>query len=93
MENHMPRASDAYPTTDPTHEAVDELKGRAHEQVDRVGDQAELAAKFAENAAREMNDYARRLRPALERSIKDQPMMTLAGAVAVGLLLGALWRR
>ena len=89
----MTRASGAYPTTDPTHEAVDELKGRAHEQVDRVGDQAERAAKFAENVAREMNGYATRLRPALERSVKEQPMLTLAGAVAVGLLLGALWKR
>jgi len=89
----MTPASNTNPTTDATHDAVDDLKGRAHEQVDRVGDQAERAAKFAENVAREMNGYATRLRPALERSVKDQPMLTLAGAVAVGLLLGKLWKR
>ena len=85
-----PRAA---PTTDPTSEAVEDLKDKAHEKVDRVGDQVERLAASTKQMAREMGDMATQFRPAMERSLKEQPMTTLAGAAVVGFLLGALWKR
>jgi ElaB/YqjD/DUF883 family membrane-anchored ribosome-binding protein len=79
--------------TNPTSEAVEDLKDRAHEKVDRVGEQVERLAASTKQMAREMGDMATQFRPTVERSLKEQPMTTLAGAAIVGFLLGALWKR
>ena len=56
----------------------------------------ELAEKFA-GQAREYGelaqDAASKVKPFLEKSLKEQPMATLAGAAVVAFLLGALWRK
>jgi ElaB/YqjD/DUF883 family membrane-anchored ribosome-binding protein len=41
----------------------------------------------------EAQDAARQVRPFVERSLKDQPMVTLAAAAVIGFVLGALWKR
>lgn len=89
----MTRTSHTTPPTDSTSEAVEDLKDRAHEQVDRLGEQAERLAAGTKTVARELGDMATQFRPAVERSLREQPMTTLAGAAAVGFLLGALWKR
>ena len=47
--------------------------------------------------AREYTDQAqeavKNFKPFVEKSMKEQPMATLAVAAAVGLVLGALWKR
>jgi ElaB/YqjD/DUF883 family membrane-anchored ribosome-binding protein len=50
---------------------------------------AEQARQYGEKA----QDAARQFKPFVERSLKDQPMATLAGAAIVGFVLGALWKR
>jgi hypothetical protein len=87
----MARPNETAP--DPIHEEIQDLKDRAHERVDRFGEQAEFAANFTANLAREMTNYAAQLRPALQRSVKHQPMLTLVGVAVVGFVLGKLWRR
>ena len=56
----------------------------------------ELTEKFAEQA-REYGelaqDAASKVKPFLEKSLKEQPLATLAGAAVVAFLLGALWRK
>jgi ElaB/YqjD/DUF883 family membrane-anchored ribosome-binding protein len=39
-----------------------------------------------------MSEVAGNLKGAVEKSIKGQPMVTLAIATAVGLVLGAVWK-
>jgi ElaB/YqjD/DUF883 family membrane-anchored ribosome-binding protein len=39
-----------------------------------------------------MQDVAGNMKGALDKSIKDQPMATLAVAAAVGFVLGAIWK-
>lgn len=39
-----------------------------------------------------MRDYANQAADMLDESLKVRPLSTLAGAVAVGFLLGAIWR-
>jgi len=85
--------TDTTATNDPAFEAVEDLKDRAHKQVDRVGEQAERLAAGTKTVARELGDMATQFRPAVERSLREQPMTTLAGAAVVGFLLGALWKR
>ena len=43
-------------------------------------------------AHRRMGEVAGNLKGAVDRSVKDQPMATLAVAAAVGFVLGALWK-
>ena len=43
-------------------------------------------------AVRQGNLVAGNVKGAVDKSIKDQPMATLAAAAAVGFMLGALWK-
>jgi ElaB/YqjD/DUF883 family membrane-anchored ribosome-binding protein len=39
-----------------------------------------------------MQEVASNMKTALDRSVKDQPMATLAVAAVVGFVLGAIWK-
>jgi hypothetical protein len=39
-----------------------------------------------------MQEVAGNFKGALDKSIKDQPMATLAGVAIVGFILGAIWK-
>ena len=66
------------------------------DMTDRVAAQVETtAADLAERgreASRSVRDVADNFGTALDRSITRQPMTTLAMAVGVGFVLGALWK-
>jgi ElaB/YqjD/DUF883 family membrane-anchored ribosome-binding protein len=49
----------------------------------------EHAREYADKA----QDAAKEFKPFVEKSLKDQPMATLAGAAVIGFILGALWKR
>ena len=55
------------------------------------------AAEELLNQAREYGskaqDALRNAKPFLERSVKEQPLTTLAALAAVGFVLGALWKK
>ena len=55
-----------------------------------VQDTASKLAEQARQYAGKAQQAAQELKPFVERSLKDQPMATLAGAAVVGFLLGAL---
>jgi ElaB/YqjD/DUF883 family membrane-anchored ribosome-binding protein len=67
--------------------------GRVQNAADAA---AELAGKVVEQT-REYTEQAqeavKNFKPFVEKSMKEQPMATLAVAAAVGLVLGALWKR
>jgi ElaB/YqjD/DUF883 family membrane-anchored ribosome-binding protein len=54
-----------------------------------AGDVSRQAREYGEKA----QDAARQVRPFVEKSLKDQPMTTLAAAAAIGFVLGALWKK
>jgi ElaB/YqjD/DUF883 family membrane-anchored ribosome-binding protein len=66
------------------------------DQMKRVGEQAEnVANRVAEQgraAGEGMQEVAGNVKTALNRSIKDQPMATLAVAAIAGFVLGAIWK-
>ena len=62
-----------------------------------VADQAEqIASRVAEQGrevGNKMQEVAGNLKGAVDKSVKDQPMATLAMAAALGFVLGALWKK
>jgi ElaB/YqjD/DUF883 family membrane-anchored ribosome-binding protein len=73
-----------------------DLKEKASDQLSKAADQVESVANRVAEQGREagerMQEVAGNFKGALDRSIKDQPIATLAGAAVVGFVLGALWK-
>ena len=71
-----------------------ELKDKATEQFKKVADRAEGLAGEAMDQLRDTGagEVAGNLKGAVDKSVKDQPMATLALVAAVGFILGALWK-
>lgn len=67
----------------------DSLAQTAGYKAQNATAQVENAAHDAENSVR---DVANNFGGALDKSLEAQPMTTLAMAVAVGFVLGALWK-
>lgn len=77
-------------------DTMSDLKDKASDQIRRAADTAEgVATRVAEQgrqAAEGVQDVAGNMKGALDKSVKDQPMATLAVAAAVGFILGAIWK-
>jgi ElaB/YqjD/DUF883 family membrane-anchored ribosome-binding protein len=73
-----------------------DLKDKATDQFKKVVDRVEGVASGAADQMREVGDRAGEVagnfKSAVDKSVKDQPMATLAVAAAVGFVLGALWK-
>jgi ElaB/YqjD/DUF883 family membrane-anchored ribosome-binding protein len=73
-----------------------DLKDNAADQFSKAADQVEGAASRVAEQGREagerMQEVAGNFKGALDKSIKDQPMATLAGVAIVGFILGAIWK-
>jgi ElaB/YqjD/DUF883 family membrane-anchored ribosome-binding protein len=81
--------------SDPADKAS-EMKDKATDQFKKVADRLEDVAATASDQMREVTDPAREvasnIKTAVDKSVKDQPMTTLALALAAGFVLGALWK-
>jgi ElaB/YqjD/DUF883 family membrane-anchored ribosome-binding protein len=75
---------------------MSDLKDKATDQFGKAVDQAERVATRVSEQGREagerMQEVAGNFKGALDKSIKDQPMATLASVALVGFVLGALWK-
>ena len=73
-----------------------ELKDIAAEQLAKVAKQVEgvagLVAEQGRDAGERVQAVAGNIKGAVDKSVKDQPMATLAMAVVMGFVLGALWK-
>jgi len=69
--------------------ATDKLKGAGEGAQEMAGKVAEQAREYGDKA----QDAARQIKPFVERSLKEQPMVTLAAVAAIGFVLGALWKK
>lgn len=72
------------------------LADRATDQFGQVADKVEdMASRVAERgreATQQVGQVADRFKTAVDGSVKEQPMATLAVAAALGFVLGALWK-
>jgi ElaB/YqjD/DUF883 family membrane-anchored ribosome-binding protein len=77
-----------------------DLLGRlADKATDQARNVAQHVEEFANNAAQQgreagdrIQEVAGNVKGAVDKSMMDQPMTTLAIAAAAGFLLGALWK-
>ncbi len=73
-----------------------DLKDKATDQFKKVADRVEGyasdAAEHAQEAGQRVGEVAGNMKGAVDKSLKQQPMATLAVAAAVGFVLGALWK-
>jgi ElaB/YqjD/DUF883 family membrane-anchored ribosome-binding protein len=72
-----------------TDAAVDQLKDAAQNAQELAGKAAEQVRAYGEKA----QDAAKSFKPFVEKSVKEQPMATLAAASVIGFVLGALWKK
>ncbi len=79
--------------------ATDQFEKIAEKATDKFRDVANQAEHFAGRVAeqgREVGDrvqeVAGNVKNAVDKSVKDQPMATLAMAAVLGFVLGAIWK-
>lgn len=75
---------------------IDDLKNKAVDQAYNVAQQVEDAANTVAKQGREASEHVQEVagnfRSAFEKSMRDQPITTLAMAAGVAFVLGALWK-
>lgn len=73
-----------------------EYAGKAGEQFDRAVEGADATirsvAEHGREAGERVQQVAGNFKTAIDKSVKDQPMATLAVVGALGFVLGALWK-
>jgi ElaB/YqjD/DUF883 family membrane-anchored ribosome-binding protein len=69
--------------------ASNTLKGAADNAQELAGKVTEQAREYGNKAQQAVKEF----KPFVEKSVKDQPMQTLAIAAVIGFVLGALWKR
>jgi ElaB/YqjD/DUF883 family membrane-anchored ribosome-binding protein len=78
-------------------DAAARLKNKASDIADtakeRIGEAVDEVQTRAKEAGDMVRDYANQAADKLDESLKTRPMTTLVGAMAVGFVLGALWKR
>jgi ElaB/YqjD/DUF883 family membrane-anchored ribosome-binding protein len=77
-------------------DAATEIAGKAGRQLDKaIGSAEQTVRSMAEQgkeAGERVQEVAGNLKGAVEKSVVDQPMATLAVAAALGFVIGALWK-
>jgi ElaB/YqjD/DUF883 family membrane-anchored ribosome-binding protein len=63
-----------------------------NQATEQIGDTASRVAERGREAGEGVQEVAGNLKSAVDKSLKDQPMATLAVAAAAGFVLGALWK-
>lgn len=77
-------------------DTASDLANKAGHQVDKALDGAEAAARsvaeHGKDAGERVTAVAGNMRTAVDKSVREQPMATLAVAAALGFVVGALWK-
>jgi ElaB/YqjD/DUF883 family membrane-anchored ribosome-binding protein len=71
-----------------------DIKDKATDQFKKVADRVEGLASDAVDHLRDTGagEVAGNLKGAVDKSVKDQPMATLALVAVLGFVLGAIWK-
>jgi ElaB/YqjD/DUF883 family membrane-anchored ribosome-binding protein len=75
---------------------AEDLASKAGDQIDRVVSGVEQTARNIADQGRQAGEQvgvvADNFKSAVDKSVKEQPLTTLAVAAAVGFVIGALWK-
>lgn len=78
-------------------ERLENMTDKATDQLRNVSDRAGSAAGRVAEQSREAGERVREVggnfKGAVDKSIREQPMTTLALAAVAGFLLGTMWKR
>jgi ElaB/YqjD/DUF883 family membrane-anchored ribosome-binding protein len=72
---------------------VDKATDQFKHMADRAEDAASRVAEQGRDAGERVQEVAGNVKGAIDKSVKEQPMATLALAAIAGFVLGALWKR
>ncbi len=88
--------STAHDIKEKSTDKFEKIADKATDQFKSMADQAEHAANRVAEQGREagerVQEVAGNFKGAVDKSVKDQPMATLAMAAVAGFVLGALWK-
>jgi ElaB/YqjD/DUF883 family membrane-anchored ribosome-binding protein len=75
---------------------ADQLADKAANLADKTSDQIERTARNVADQSRLATEniqvVAENFKTAVDKSVKDQPLTTLAVAAVVGFVVGAIWK-
>ena len=77
-------------------ERVEDMAEKATDHLRSMADRASGTASLAEQgreAGERVQDVAGNFKGAVDKSIREQPMATLALAAIAGFVLGTMWKR
>jgi ElaB/YqjD/DUF883 family membrane-anchored ribosome-binding protein len=69
------------------------ISDRLKDAGDTVRDMTETVVTQAGQLGERAQQAAGEIKPFVEKSLKDQPIATLASAAVIGFVLGALWKK
>jgi len=72
-----------------TSTSLDDIKGKAKQTFEEASDRAQ---EIAGEARQQVGDVAGNVKGTIDKSLKDQPIATLALAAVIGFVIGALWK-
>lgn len=79
-----------------TRTAADDLADKAAQLAEKTGEQIERTVQNFTDQGRQATEQvqvvADNFKKAVDKSVKDQPLTTLAIAAGVGFVIGALWK-
>ena len=99
MATQTPYGSPSASTSGLKDKAADTIGGmtdKAADSVRGVADRAEQVANRVADQARDvgdaLQDVSGNVKGAVDKSLRDQPMATLAVVAVLGFVLGAIWK-
>lgn len=84
------------PYSTDSNNAVHDIRDKAKDQLESAANRVEDAVKSVSDRGREVGEnvqeVAGNFKSAVDSSVKNQPMATLAMAAVIGFVLGAVWK-
>lgn len=79
-----------------TRNAADDLADKAVNLAEKTGERIERTVQDLADQGRQATEHvqvvAENFKTAVDKSVKDQPLTTLAVAAGIGFVIGALWK-
>jgi ElaB/YqjD/DUF883 family membrane-anchored ribosome-binding protein len=71
---------------------ADEFADKAADLAEQAGEQIERFTQQGRQATEQVQKVGENLMTAVDKSVKEQPLTTLAVAAGLGFVIGALWK-
>jgi ElaB/YqjD/DUF883 family membrane-anchored ribosome-binding protein len=90
------RGTDYSRSTDELADKASNVAGKAGEQLNRVAQDVDATARSLAEQGRQATEQvqivADNFKSAVDKSVREQPITTLAMAAGLGVIIGAIWK-